>query len=63
MLWPMRSSNTRAIILYVRRVVMPPENLAHVFAGVIAAKEKEVASSFLKMESAVYDQIGPKDKI
>jgi len=36
--------------------------LAHGFVGVIAAKEKEVAGSFLKMESAVYEQIGPQDK-
>jgi hypothetical protein len=32
------------------------------FPDIIAAKEKEFASSFLKMESAIFERIGLKEK-
>jgi hypothetical protein len=56
---PQRSLNNYLVRAVCRNF---ENNLAHDFAGVIAAKEKEVAGSFLKMESAVYEQIGPQDK-
>ena len=66
-LWSLRGSDSGAIVWYVymgiATVVCAFVALTIEFAGIIADKEKKLASGFLKKESAVFETIGLKKKL